>query len=63
MGCVGLPHTIIHYNYNYRCASIANAGEFLKLTSSSSSLESLSITFYRIVPTPEQLHTVLTVMQ
>jgi hypothetical protein len=44
-------------------ASIANAGEFLQLVSSSSGLESLSITFCRILPTPEQLHAVFTVMQ
>ncbi|KIM80377.1 hypothetical protein PILCRDRAFT_9571 [Piloderma croceum F 1598] len=44
-------------------ASITDAGEFLQVVSSSSGLESLSITFYRILPTPEQLHAVFTVMQ
>jgi hypothetical protein len=44
-------------------ASIADAGEFLQVTSSSSGLESLSITFERMVPTPEQLRAVFTVMQ
>ena len=43
--------------------SITNAGEFLQVTSSSSSLESLSIIFDRIVPTPEQLRAVFTIMQ
>jgi len=43
--------------------SLADAGEFLQVTSSSSGLESLSITFNLIVPTPEQLHAVFTLMQ
>jgi hypothetical protein len=44
-------------------ASIADAGEFLRVIPSSSGLESLSITFDRMVPTPEQLHAVFEVMQ
>jgi hypothetical protein len=44
-------------------ASIADAGELMQVISNSSGLESLSITFDRIVPTPEQLHAVFTVMQ
>jgi hypothetical protein len=44
-------------------ASAASAVEFLQVTSSSSDLESLSITIDRILPTPAQLHAALTVMQ
>jgi hypothetical protein len=44
-------------------ASIADAGEFLRVIPSSSGLETLSITFDRMVPTPEQLHAVFEVMQ
>jgi hypothetical protein len=44
-------------------ASTACAVEFLQVTSSSSDLESLSITIDRILPTPAQLHAALTVMQ
>ena len=44
-------------------ASIASAVEFLKVTSSSSNLESLSIIINHILPTPAQLHVALAVMQ
>ena len=44
-------------------ASIADAGEFLQVTSSSPGVKSLDITFDHIVPHPEQLHAVFTVMQ
>jgi len=44
-------------------ASTASAVEFLRVASNSSDLESLSITIDHIVPTPEQLHAVLTVIQ
>jgi hypothetical protein len=43
--------------------SIADAGVFLQVTSSFSALESLYITFDHIVPTPDQLHAVLAVVQ
>src|ERR1700735_629044 len=41
-------------------ASTAPAAEFLKVTSSSSDLESLSITIDHTLPTPAQLHAALT---
>jgi len=44
-------------------ASITDAGEFLQVISSSSYLESLLVTFDRIVPTPEQLRAFFTIMQ
>jgi hypothetical protein len=44
-------------------ASIADAGEFLRVIPNSSGLESLSITFDCMVPTPEQLHAVFELMQ
>ena len=44
-------------------ASIADADEFLQVVSSSSGLESLSITLNHILPTPEQLHAVFAVMR
>jgi hypothetical protein len=47
----------------YRLASIADAGELLQVTSSSSYLESLLVSFDRIVPTPEQLRAFFTIMQ
>ncbi|KIM73273.1 hypothetical protein PILCRDRAFT_15370 [Piloderma croceum F 1598] len=48
---------------NISVASIADAGEFLQVTSRSSGLTSLSVTFDQIVPTPEQLRAVFTVIQ
>ena len=44
-------------------ASIASTVEFLKVTSSSSDLESLSIIIDHILPTPAQLYIALAVMQ
>jgi hypothetical protein len=44
-------------------ALIADAGQFLQATLSSFGLETLSITFDGIVPNPEQLHAVLTMIE
>ena len=66
-GCVdassNIPPFLAMRHLHISVASIANAGQFLQATSSSFGLEPLSITFDGIVPNPEQLHTVLTVIQ
>ena len=56
-------HAVRHLDVSV--ASITDAGEFLQMTSSSSYsyLESLLVTFVRIVPTPEQLRAFFTIIQ
>jgi hypothetical protein len=56
-----LPFLVMHH-LHISVASIVDAGQFLQVTLSFFSLESLSITFDGIVPNPEQLHAVLTVI-
>jgi len=56
-------HFLVMRHLRISIGSIADAGEFLQVTSSSSVLKSLSIAYDDIVPTPEQLHNVLAVVQ
>jgi hypothetical protein len=57
------PPFLVMCHLHISVALIANAGQFLQATLSSFGLESLAITFDGIIPNPEQLHTVLTVIQ
>jgi hypothetical protein len=58
-----IPPFLVMRHLYFTVVSTASAVEFLRVASNSPNLESVGITIDCIVPTPEQLHAVLTVMQ